>query len=196
MRLGVYGGSFDPPHVAHVLLAAYALGVAAIDRLIVVPVFSHAFNKALTPFEHRVAMCELAFRDLARVEVSRIESNLPTPSRTLATIEALQQQNPGAKLSLVIGSDVLAETAKWHAFDAVSQLAPPFVVQRAEVSRSVNGAADPGLAAFYLPDVSSSRVRELFGRRGDSGATSELRSLVPTAVMDYVIEHGLYRNQT
>jgi nicotinate-nucleotide adenylyltransferase len=186
MRLGVYGGSFDPPHVAHVLLAAYALSVGRFDRVIVIPVFAHAFNKAHTPFEHRAKMCEHAFRDLDRVTVSRIESTLPTPSRTLATLEALEREHRDAELSLVIGSDVLADVSKWHAFDVIARLAPPFVVER---GRETASAA----SKFHLPDISSSRVRELLATSSESESRTELLSLVPTSVMDYVMEHGLYR---
>jgi len=67
--LGVFGGSFDPPHVAHVLAASYALAVGNFERLLAVPVYRHAFDKKLASFEHRVAMCELAFAELPRVEV-------------------------------------------------------------------------------------------------------------------------------
>jgi nicotinate-nucleotide adenylyltransferase len=69
MKVACYGGSFDPPHVAHVLLAAYVLTVEAFERVLVMPVFSHAFDKQLAPFEHRLRMCELAMGWLPRVEV-------------------------------------------------------------------------------------------------------------------------------
>ena len=75
--LAIYGGSFDPPHVAHTLVCAYVLSAHAVDRVIVVPAAQHAFNKPLSPFPHRLRMCELAMRDLQRTEVSAIEANLP-----------------------------------------------------------------------------------------------------------------------
>ncbi len=184
MRLGVYGGSFDPPHVAHVLLASYALSVAEFDRVCVVPVFAHAFNKALAPFEHRVKMCELAFQELPRVEVSAIESELPTPSRTLATLERLSALNPSAELRLLVGSDVLRDASKWHAFDAVSRMAPLFVV-----GREGHGAA----GGFALPPVSSTRVRALCANIADGAARAELAQLLPAKVLRYVESHGLYR---
>ncbi len=112
MRVGVYGGSFDPPHVAHVMAAAYACATGPLDRLLVVPVFAHAFNKALTPFEHRLRLCELAFEGLSAVSVCPIESELPSPSRTLTTLQALARRQPGAELRLVIGADVLKDAGK------------------------------------------------------------------------------------
>lgn len=186
MRIGVYGGSFDPPHVAHVLAAAYALAVGDFDRVLVVPVFAHAFNKALAPFEDRVRLCELAFRHLSRVEVSRVESTLPVPSRTLSTLEAIARENPGAELRLIIGTDILADAAKWHAFDQITRLAPLFVVGR-------EGHARDGNSGFALPPISSTHVRELCAKRDDAIAARELAEIVPAAALEYIRQHGLYR---
>ena len=185
MRVGVYGGSFDPPHVAHVLLGAYALAVGGFDRVVVVPVFAHAFHKALMPFSHRVRMCELAFADLSRVEVSSVEAELPTPSRTLTTLERLARDFPGAEFGLLVGSDVLAESNKWHAFDEIVRMAPLFVVGR-------SGHAHAGVSEVSLPAVSSTRVRELCRDRRGAAARAELTKLVPLSVLRYIEEHDLY----
>jgi nicotinate-nucleotide adenylyltransferase len=176
--LAIYGGSFDPPHVAHTLVCAYVLAAYRIDRVLLVPTAQHPFDKQLAPFEHRVRMCELAMRDLRRVEICRIEEQLATPSLTLRTLEALQQRHPQARLRLVIGSDLLAETAAWHKFDQVAALAPPIVVQRA-------GHAGPA-AGPALPDISSTEVR----RRLRAGESTE--GLVDPQVADYARTHGLY----
>jgi len=186
MRIGVYGGSFDPPHVAHVLLAAYALSVGQFDRLLVVPVFAHAFNKSLAPFEERVTLCELAFRDLARVSVSRIESSLAVPSRTLSTLEAILRDQPGAELRLVVGTDILADAAKWHAFEQITALAPLFVVGR----EGHKAAGDQG---FALPPISSTRVRELLAQPHAAGARRALEEIVPSDVLAHIESHRLYR---
>jgi nicotinate-nucleotide adenylyltransferase len=185
MRIGVYGGSFNPPHAAHVLLAAYALSVARFERVLVVPVFAHAFDKNLVDFEHRVRMCELAFAPLSRVEISRIESELPTPNRTLVTLQALSTRYPGADFNLLVGGDVLTEANKWHAFDEIVRLAPLFVVGR-------SGVAAPGASSVRLPPISSTHVRELLARADEPGALAELGELVPAAVLDYAREHRLY----
>jgi nicotinate-nucleotide adenylyltransferase len=185
MRLGVYGGSFNPVHVAHVLLAAYALSVGRFDRVLVVPVFAHAFDKTLAPFEQRVRMCELAFAPLSGVEISRVEAELPTPSRTLFTLEALSKRYPGAELNLLVGTDVLSEASKWHAFDAVVRLAPLFVVGRA-------GLSAPDARRVELPQVSSTRVRELLALGAEPSAQAELAELVPASVLEYLRAERLY----
>lgn len=175
--LAVFGGSFDPPHLAHTLAVAFTLAAHPVDRVLVVPAFRHAFDKPLCPFEHRVKMCEIAMRDLARVEVSRIEAELGGTSRTLHTLEALQARYPDAALRLVLGSDLLAETAAWHAYDHITELAPPIVLGRP-------GSAPPD--APVLPDLSSTEAR----RRLREGLPTE--GLLDPLVAAYARTHALY----
>src|SRR5438067_814670 len=109
MTIAIFGGSFHPPHVAHQLVALYVLETHAIDELWLVPAYAHAFGKALAPYEHRVAMCELAAAALGpRARVSRAEEELArrpgfVASRTLDLLEHLETQRPGEAWRLVIG---------------------------------------------------------------------------------------------
>jgi nicotinate-nucleotide adenylyltransferase len=185
MDVAFYGGSFNPPHVAHVLAASYVLTTGAFDKLLVVPVHAHALDKQLAPFDDRARMCELALGWLPRVEVSRIESELPLPSRTLYTLQALKERHPDWAMRLVIGADVLLETQKWHAFERVAELAPPLILGRV-------GIQHPDAPPPILPDVSSTRVRELLARGAAPDASRELERLVPRTVLEYIREHGLY----
>jgi len=186
MNVAVYGGSFNPPHVAHVLAATYVLAVGDFEELVVVPVFDHAFDKELAPFEDRVKMTELAMAAVPGVQISRVEAALGSPSRTLFTLRALSEQHPSWRLRLVVGSDVLHEAQKWHAFDEIEKLAPLYVLGR--VGSPHSAAPEP-----ILPDVSSTRVRQLLGRAGDPAAAAELERLVPRAVRGYIREHALYK---
>ncbi len=183
--VAIYGGSFDPPHISHVLATVYALKVGGFERVLVVPVFEHAFHKQLTPFRHRAQMCELSFAGIAGVEVSTVESELPTPSLTLHTLEHLTRANPDWDLRLLIGSDVLGDTSKWHAFERISALAPPFVVGRP-------GYEHPSAQAALLPDVSSTAVRQALASRGTADSKALLSAALPSAVLAYINEHGLY----
>lgn len=193
-RVGLFGGSFNPPHVAHQLLALYVLETQPLDELWFVPVYSHVFGKALVPFEQRVAMCELAAAALGpRVRVSRAEEALAqrpgfVGSRTLDLVEAVAAD--GVAPRLVVGADILAEAAKWHRWDAVVAVAPLIVVGRTGHDLPP-GSTATGVA---MPDISSTTVRELFGlaHGGDAEARARLRGLLPGEVMRYIAEHRLY----
>ena len=187
--VAIYGGSFDPPHVSHVLAAVYALKVGGFDQLLVVPVFEHAFHKQLTPFEHRLRMCELAFAGLEGVLVSPVERELLTPSLTLRTLEHLTAAHPDWSLRLLVGSDVLSETSKWHAFERISALAPPYVVARP-------GYAHPDAQALPLPDVSSTRIRDALSKERAASDKAFVANNLPSAVLSYIDQHGLYAART
>lgn len=178
--VGVFGGSFNPPHVAHVLAVQYALLVAPIDRVFVVPVYRHPFSKELESFEDRLAMCQAAFDGLPRVTVSTVERELGGESKTLRTIEHLAGAHADWSFRIILGSDVVPDLPKWHRFDRIAEIAPPFVIER----RGATAPADRAL----LPELSSSEVRELFSR----SAFHELAALVPRDVLRYARERGLY----
>jgi nicotinate-nucleotide adenylyltransferase len=181
VNVGVFGGSFNPPHVGHVLASALVLSIGPIEQLLVVPTWQHPFAKDLAPFEDRVRMCQLAMGVLRGVEVSRVEEELGGESRTLRTLEHLASNRPDWKLRLVIGSDLLAEAPRWFRFDAIQKLAPPLVLGRA-------GAEAAGGTAVRLPDVSSTQVRGAVAR----GAWDELVDRVPRPVLDHIRARGLY----
>ena len=185
--MALYGGSFDPPHVAHLFPASYVLATGGFERLLVVPVFEHAFHKPLAPFEHRVAMCRLCFAGLRDVDVSDVEAELPRPSYTARTLERLADEHPDWRFRFVLGSDALADTSKWHDYERVTRLAPPFVVTR-------RGYERPGDGPAMLPEVSSTRIRSLVTNRLLlPESENELSALVPANVLAYIERNALYR---
>jgi nicotinate-nucleotide adenylyltransferase len=185
LDVAVFGGSFDPPHVGHLLALSFLRGVAGFDRVVAVPVFAHAFDKELAPFEHRLRMCEIAFAHLRGVETSSVERLLGRPSYTLRTIREISRQHPDWRLRLAVGADVLADVHRWHAFDELVELARPYVLGR-------QGVDYPGAPAALLPDVSSTEVRRRLRVRSSAGSSAELEQLVPRAVLGYIGEHKLY----
>lgn len=184
MGVAVYGGSFNPPHVAHVLAVQYVLSVAEVSRVIIVPVFEHAFSKELLPFQERLLLCKAAFAHDSRVEVSEIEKELPRPSYTVNTLQALQERLEGEALRLVVGADVLGETENWHRFDEICQLAPPLVLGRA-------GVSEPEAPPPILPEISSSEIRD-WCRNPGKLSDQQLRHFVPRSVLKLIREHKLY----
>lgn len=179
MRVALFGGSFNPPHVAHQLVALYVLETAGVDQLWMIPCFQHPFEKALEPFEDRRRMCELAAEALGpRVKVSDVEARLGGESRTLRTVQALRAAHPDVELALVIGSDLEAETATWYGADELRQSVSFIVVGR-------TGFARPGLLA--MPAISSTEIRERLRAQGN-----EVEALLPRRVLDYIRQRRLY----
>ncbi len=179
-RVAVYGGSFDPPHLGHVLSVAWALSAAEVDEAWVIPTWKHAFDKAhRASFEQRMVMCELAFAPFRKVAVSDVERRLGGVSRTLHTLEALRREHPDASFRLVIGADVLPTTDRWHQWDEVARLAPPLVIGR-------EGYPVPEGCPVSIPNVSSTAIRAALDSRAD------LAGLLPRTVIEYIRVNGLY----
>jgi nicotinate-nucleotide adenylyltransferase len=179
-RIGVFGGTFDPPHAGHLELALTVLGSGQVDRMLLVPCFRHAFGKAPVAFEHRVAMCALLAESVDGLEVSDAEARLEHPGRTLDLIIALEEAHPGCPLRLVAGGDIYFEREKWYRFLEVERRAPPIYVAR----RGLPPLPVPSLPA--PSEVSSSAIREALA------AGRPPRGLLPPAVAEYVERHGLY----
>jgi nicotinate-nucleotide adenylyltransferase len=181
--VGVFGGSFNPPHLSHVLALSVVLARFDVERILVVPTYQHPFAKSLASYDDRVKMCELAMGWLPRVEISRVEEELGGESRTLRTIEHLHTKHPEWPLRFIMGADLVVESSKWFGFERISALAPPIVLGRV-------GVKYEGSPAPVLPEISSTEVRAMIGR-GDWAA---LEPLVPREVIAFAREHGLYRS--
>jgi nicotinate-nucleotide adenylyltransferase len=152
VRVAFYGGSFNPPHVGHAMVASWLCWTDRVDQVWLVPVAHHAFGKALAPFSRRRAWCEAMAADLGeRVRVEPIEASLPPPSYSIRTLEALSERHPEAVLRLVIGADALPGLPLWHRSEEIQARFSPIVVGR-------DGHEVPqGTPVF--PDISSTNVR-------------------------------------
>ena len=180
MQVALLGGSFNPPHVGHLLAAHFVRATQPVDEVWLMPSFHHPFGKELTPFEHRLAMCQLIADDAAGwLKVSDVERDVGGEGRTVDTLEFLRARHPAYAFTLVIGSDILRDLPKWKDFDRIQKLARVLVLHR---------AGYPAKEAFGPPlaEVSSTEIRERFAR-------SDLPyDLVPRQVLEYAREHGLY----
>ncbi len=177
--VAIFGGSFNPPHVAHQMACLYVLETQPVDHLLVVPTYRHPFDKQLAPFADRLEMCRRMVAPLGlRASVSTLEEELGGEcSRTYSLLEALRTRYPDAALRLVIGADILRERDKWWRWADIEKLAPPIVVGR---------AGFPGPQGVELPAVSSTEIRARIGRGESVGA------LVPRSVIQYLEMKGLY----
>ncbi|HEX6596821.1 MAG TPA: nicotinate-nucleotide adenylyltransferase [Acidimicrobiales bacterium] len=188
-RLGVFGGTFDPVHVGHLVAAVNARHALALDRvlLVVANLPWQKSDRRLTPAEDRFAMVEAAVAGHAGLEASRVEIDRGGVSYTADTLETLAAEGPARQLFLVVGRDVGAEMGTWMRPDAVRRLATLVVVDRPDAPEPV---LDPGWrverVAIPLLQISASDLR----RRVADGRP--LDWLVPEPVMTIIRERGLY----
>ena len=189
-RIGVYGGTFDPPHVGHLAGASEAAWACGLERVVFV-VAGHPWQKAtqpVSPAEDRYAMTLLATAERPDFVVSRLEIERNRPTYTADTLADLSQ--PGVDLVFVAGADALADLETWVRPDRVRQLAAFAVLRRpgsstAAARRALRGA-DVVEVDMPLLEVSSTGIRN----RVATGRP--ISFLVPRAVEDYIRAHGLY----
>ena len=187
MRIGLFGGSFNPPHVCHTIATLWALQTCRLDEVLWIPTYQHAFEKTLAPFEQRAAMCRRAVAPIDGAEVDPIERDLGGESRTIDTVRALEERDAAAEYALIIGSDILEEVDEWKAWEELKERTELIVIGRAgfESTQERSTRAHD----FELPNISSSRTREALADR-DRGW---LETWIPASVLDYIDEHDLYR---
>ncbi len=148
MRVGVYGGSFNPPHFGHAWVASWLIWADRVDEVWLVPAFDHAFDKDLAPFELRVRCAEVLCAVLGpRVRVCGIEAELPAPSYTVHTLDALARRFSTSQLRLVIGADNLPGLGLWRDWDRIAACYAPIVVGRAGYPPVVGSPTFPGLSS-------------------------------------------------
>src|SRR5207253_8679200 len=182
----LFGGSFDPVHVGH-LVVAEAAGDALGARVRFLPAREQPFKRAahVASPEQRAEMLALAIVGNPRLAVERIELTLPVPSYTVRTLRALSDREPGNRFTLLLGADAAAELAAWYQVEALPALADVVVFSRPGASLPRHPAIRR-VVEVPAVDVSATMIRERV-RRGRS-----IRYLVPDAVRDYIAAHGLY----
>jgi nicotinate-nucleotide adenylyltransferase len=195
-RVGILGGTFNPPHIAHLVCAQEALAQLELDRVLLMPVHTPPHKEAPGDpgGEARLAMCAAAAAGSPGLEVSRLELDRPGPSWTADTLRAMRAASPDDELTFILGADQARALPSWSEPEVVLELAVLAVAEREGVARDHVSAELSDLAPadrlvfFDMPrlDVSSSdlRVRVAAGR--------PIRHLVPDAVAAFIAEHALY----
>ena len=198
MRLGVFGGTFDPPHLAHLILAELACDQQGLDSMLWVPAGEppHKRDWRVTSVQHRVEMVRHCIEDNASFRLSLVDVERTGPHFTVDTLKLLTEQYPAAELFLVIGGDSLHDLPSWHSPSAVLQYANLLVMKRP------NSPVDVELLETQLPEI---RQRTIFidaplidisGRdiRTRVSQGRSIRYLVPESVVRYILRHNLYRS--
>lgn len=197
-RLGILGGTFDPPHLGHLLLGEIAREQLGLDQILFVPAGQppHKRDDPVSAVHHRLAMTRLAINDNPHFAVDTTDIDRPAPHYTATLFPLLQEKYPGATLWLLIGSDSLRDLASWHQPELIVQQWRLATLPRpgATVELATVEAAVPGVRAVVdwldgpSVDLSSTYIRE-WARQKRS-----LRYLVPHTVAQYIQTNILYRS--
>jgi nicotinate-nucleotide adenylyltransferase len=197
VRIGILGGTFNPPHLGHLVCAQEAYIQLELERVILIPARQppHKPVDEEPGPEHRLELCELAVEGDSRFEVSELELNREGPSYTVDTLSALHSSAPNTDLYLILGGDIAAGLPDWHEPERVFSLATVAVAERSGTPRE---QVEQALARvrggertrfFHMPriGVSSTFIRDRVR------AQQPIRYLVPEKVAGYIAEQGLYR---
>jgi nicotinate-nucleotide adenylyltransferase len=197
MRIGILGGTFNPPHLGHLVAAQEAHRELDLDQVLFIP----AGTPPHKPVEdepgagHRLELCRLAVGDDDRFSVSDVELQRDGPSYTVDTLKVLRTHAPSDDLFLILGGDIAAGLPRWHEPERVLELATVAIAKRRGTAKSTVDQALAQLRGgerarfFQMPriGISSTLVR----RRVRAG--QPIRYFVPDGVMQYIETHGLYR---
>ena len=193
-RIGMFGGSFDPPHNAHLALAQTAILALNLDVLHIVPTGQAAYKtRTLSPAIDRLAMAHLAFMGLPNAQVDSRELHRAGSSYTIDTLQELALQYAGAQLMLVMGADQFTHFGSWHRFREIPLIATLCIAQRdhlavtsAKIDVKMQNA--PAFEALKMPKIAISAT-EIRHRCATHQSVSHL---LPSAVAEYIAEHKLY----
>lgn len=196
-RVGLLGGSFDPPHIGHLVLAEYALDALQLDTMLFLPAADppHKDGTRL-PVEHRIAMLAAALEGNSRFAISRVDVDRPGPHYTVDTLRILKAAHPETVYYFVMGGDSLRDLPRWHQPQALIELCELIVMGRpgVDITPEMHEPALPGLSQRVhmiespMLGFSSTEVAARL-RAGHS-----VRYLVPDAVLAYIQTHNLYRD--
>ncbi len=193
-RLGLYGGAFDPPHLAHEALAQAGIAQFELDRLLLLPMGQAWYkSRPLTGAQHRVSMLELGFSDTPQARIDARETQRSGPSYTYDTLAEIHSEQPDAQLFLLIGQDQLDFFEHWHRYADILQIATLLVAYRVDSTRAdAQNRPSTQVKIPHLPiqmprmDISATRIREMVAQG------QNIDHLVKPAVARYIAQHRLY----
>ncbi len=196
-RIGLYGGTFNPVHKGHLLLAQQVFTALKLDRLLFIPAAFPPHKKASVNFHHRCAMLEQAV-DTTQFDISNIEEKLPQPSYTFHTLRHFHQEYPDSELWWLMGEDALQDLYRWYRVENYYRYTRLAVVSRPGYPRTPIATLQKHHPKLWskidriesqLPDVSSSSLRSALQNN-----PAQCPEHLPLKVYAYIREHGLYTN--
>lgn len=190
-RVGIFGGTFNPPHLGHLLIAERAREAAQLGKVFFIPAFlpPHKIGREIVSPMHRLEMTRLAVKGNRSFEVSDIEIRKTGISYTVDTVRILRSKMPGAEFFLILGSDSLAEYAGWKEPGEIRVMAQLLVYSR---GNEMEGRLPSGVELVRGPAIGISST----DIRGRSARGESIRYLVPASVESYIRKHRLYLPST
>ncbi len=200
MQLGIFGGTFDPPHIGHLILAAEACHQLGLDKVlwVLTPRSPHKTNQTITPAPTRLEMIRAALADAPQFELSHVEIDRPPPHFAVDTVRLLQEQHPGAGLIYLMGGDSLRDLPSWRNPAELVRGCRSLGVMRRPGDQIDLGALEARISGITpkirfieapLLDIAASQIR----RRIREGRP--FRYYLPEAVFRYINDHQLYREE-
>jgi nicotinate-nucleotide adenylyltransferase len=175
-RIGIYGGSFNPPHVGHSLAILYSMSMNELDQVWVLPCGEHAHGKKLIGFGHRFKMAKIAFTRIRNCRVLPVENFLPKPNYTSETLRFIREIEPNADLHLIVGQDCFKDIPSWEGGEQTMSLAKLIPVPRSGIDNE----------GHLLPEISSTEIRESLK------AKRTVERHLDFGVRKYITRHRLY----
>jgi len=193
MKIGLFGGSFNPPHYGHLHLASAFKREAQLDEvwILVSPEPPHKSGRILASYDHRLAMTSLLFQHSQGILVNRVEEHLPAPQYTYRTIEALKKEYPLDTFYLCLGEDSLEHFMEWRQPDTIMREVELLIARRPGVKAYKEDLPEHWLQRIHIIDapmipISSSDIRNRILTK------QTLEALVPNVIAEYIKTHGLY----
>ncbi len=190
MRIGIFGGSFDPIHLGHLILVEQCRDQAQLDRVLLIPAPRppHKINKAEASFDERLDMLNLAISGNPHLHLETCERDRPGLSYTVDTLKFLQQRDPNNEWFLILGGDSVRDFDTWREPEEIAKLAGLLIVDRP----GTEGVRPPDYCRYQritspLIDISSTDIRARVRAKRSS------RYFMPESVVEYIETHALYR---
>ena len=201
MKIGIFGGTFNPVHLGHLAACEAVHAGHELDSVLLLPSGAPPHkqdHRQLAPAQHRLEMVRIAAEGIEFLEPCTVEIDRSGPSYMVDTLEILGEGHRGDELFLVVGGDTVGELPTWYCWQRLFALARVVAVNRPGFNPGFEAESFPGISEEVLQqcradriemeevDISSTRIRELAGTGGDYS------SCVPPAVGDYIASHGLF----
>jgi len=204
LKIGLFGGSFDPVHWGHIFTAFYALMEKQLDKIWFIPVGNHPFGKKLSPYMNRVHLLREAIKDMNKYMggaehnplcVSLIENHTEGPNYTSDTIGSLKLVAPGWKFYFIVGADAWLHRDKWKNLERIKADTEEIIIINRPGSEALG---DESQTPLVMPDMSSSHIRNLYRRsaRNASYLVNQAQGMMPPSVWRMINSKGYYLEET